>query len=809
MERKSKSGKTKKSLQFDPLEITESLGYKTYRKNGRNSWSKQDDNELRSLLNMALVELGYANGMDDIKSIQESELVCQKVSWEDIAARFKNSHRKPKELRKRWTSSLDPNLKRGKWDPDEDELLLKAYAKHGSHWLNVASEISGRTEDQCAKRYVEILGPSSEGRLRAWTLEEDLSLVSKVKSYGTKWRRISSELESRPSLTCRNRWRKIITSIVRGQAPPEIVEAVNENQDIDSLINNLRAKERERVANKRKGIKEEAESEDDDQKMEGQVADQEEFNALADTAKFTKEDPHNFPRVQQSLFNQEDPGFADDIPTTTKEEVHKSLAVDAFSPLFSHGNKTVSLDEVRSSQSPHLRQQIPYSSQSSDNTTEDKIGSAGRISSLDGRKSSTSLKDATPFGGTMKHHPSELTRSPIPATLDGSALIPKVYTKESSIHVRQNPGSDQRVPGTTFDPAISNGPHDLTKNFFNSSGQTDWKFTLKDGQGLSISSGSISNSVLVKELIEQAKKYSLKISLHQHIHHHYGGQNDSNCINTNSMEPITTLHPNPIAPDLSLGPSSAANDLFTSSHYYKASYGSISQQHDLFAQEPSYNSFDLDPSPQPNANKDFYPSQAVQHTHSPAGYPNRPGTTSSIGSHSTGNNEDAPDIGRNRVSHFNYLPSSVRPQLGSSDSTRAADLSRLLNPSPNNGSSKKKKKRTRSFPSEAGTASGFRDSAKPLPSSPASKHTRPADNRAGIGGFYEEEGSDFWEYLRSLAGRPTEEEKPYHPYGEGDYDILCSLFDGKIPEIRPSSFQSEVNRSPSSDGDFAIPFNPS
>ncbi|QLQ82269.1 hypothetical protein HG537_0H00300 [Torulaspora globosa] len=790
MEGKGKSGKTKKSLQFDPLDITESLGYKTYRKSGRNSWSKQDDNELRSLLNMALVELGYANGTDDIKSIQESEEACKKVSWEDIAARFKNSHRKPKELRKRWTSSLDPNLKRGKWDPDEDELLLKAYAKHGSHWLNVASEISGRTEDQCAKRYVEILGPSSEGRLRAWTLEEDLSLVSKVKSYGTKWRRISSELESRPSLTCRNRWRKIITSIVRGHAPPEIVQAVNENQDIDSLISSLRVKEREKRASKKRGVKAEQERGDHDQGIDGQESDQEECDPLADTAKFTKEDSRNFPQVQQPIFTQKDQGFADDTTTASKEEAHKSLSVDAFGSLFNHANKAVNHDEVRST---HLRQkQISYSSQSPDNTIEDKVGSNGRTNSLDSGKSSTSLKDATPFSGAMNHIPSELTRSPISTTLDGSALIPKVYTKESSIRISQNPGSGQRASATNFDPAISNASHDLTKHFLNNSGQTDWKFTLKDGQGLSISSGSISNSALVKELIEQAKKYSLKISLHQHIHHHYGGQNDSNCINTNSMEPIPTLQPNPIAADLSMEPSSTANDLFTGSHYYKASYGSISQHHDLFAQEPSYNSFNLDPSPPPNGNQDFYPNQAVQHTHSPSGYPNRPGTTSSIASHSTGNNEDVPDIGRNRVSHFNYLPSSVRPQLGSSDSTRAADLSRLLNPSPNGT---KKKKRTRSFPS--GTA------GKPPPSTPVSKD-------APV--LYEEEGPDFWEYLRSLAGNPTTQEDklhPYQPYGDRDYDILYNLFDNKIPDVQPNSTDNELKRSPASDNDSAIPFNPS
>lgn len=195
---------------------------------------------LRSLVNESAKELGYENGLEDVKTIQQSNHLSKCIAWDVLATRFKHTVRTSKDVRKRWTGSLDPNLKKGKWTQEEDEQLLKAYEEHGPHWLSISMDIPGRTEDQCAKRYIEVLGPGSKGRLREWTLEEDLNLISKVKAYGTKWRKISSEMEFRPSLTCRNRWRKIITMVVRGQASEVITKAIKENKNIDMTDGKLR-----------------------------------------------------------------------------------------------------------------------------------------------------------------------------------------------------------------------------------------------------------------------------------------------------------------------------------------------------------------------------------------------------------------------------------------------------------------------------------------------------------------------------------------------------------------------------------------
>jgi len=54
----------------------------------------------------------------------------------------------------------DLSLVRGRWTASEDAVLLEAVNKHGKRWFEVAKDLPGRTDDQCAKRYREALDPS-------------------------------------------------------------------------------------------------------------------------------------------------------------------------------------------------------------------------------------------------------------------------------------------------------------------------------------------------------------------------------------------------------------------------------------------------------------------------------------------------------------------------------------------------------------------------------------------------------------------------------------------------------------------------
>lgn len=163
----------------------------------RRLWTQEEDEKLRLLVSYWGDQCGR-NG-----------------HWVKISSHFDN--RTPKDCRKRWFHSLDPRHKRGRWTESEDRTLIEAYERLGPQWQRVAQLIPGRTDDQCAKRWSDVLDPSISMRLRDWDEEEDRKLLDLIEKYGTKWRVISKEMEGRTGLTCRNRWRKLVRMSEKAQ----------------------------------------------------------------------------------------------------------------------------------------------------------------------------------------------------------------------------------------------------------------------------------------------------------------------------------------------------------------------------------------------------------------------------------------------------------------------------------------------------------------------------------------------------------------------------------------------------------------
>ncbi|AET39092.1 Bas1p Ecym_4008 [Eremothecium cymbalariae DBVPG len=455
--------------QINPLDVTESLGFQTHRRGIRKPWSKKDDDILRKAVDECLVEMGYANGIVSITSIRESQMVCKKIPWEKVVLNFDTNVRKPKDVRKRWTSSLDPNLKKGRWTAEEDLLLLKSYEKHGAQWLKISQELAGRTEDQCAKRYIEVLDPSTKDRLRGWTLEEDLALISKVKIYGTKWRQISSEMESRPSLTCRNRWRKIITMIMRGKASDVITRAVESGRGMPTL-ESLRTTVLE-------------------QPDASKVSDGDTIQQLSQLQQATSPVPNpgscNPPVMQRAT----SPNIYDCEPLSRSET--PVFIQQALSPLGqtitkrSHDESTKKSTSINksASESPQLSSISPGLGYPGAGSPQLPFGHPSSLSTKMARPSSSSVGEAT-----------------------FSSIIPAASLLNTPTSVPGPPLNSATDPPRTRQP-------DYTA--------TDWKYSLKNHQDIAISSGDINSSTLVKELIECAKKHCLSISVHQHINNHY------------------------------------------------------------------------------------------------------------------------------------------------------------------------------------------------------------------------------------------------------------------------------------------------
>lgn len=103
-----------------------------------------------------------------------------------------------------------------KWTPDEDELLTEAVKRYGDkNWTAVASLLGSlRTGQQCLHRWQKTLNPSI--RRGRWEQEEDNLLAMAVKAYGAgNWRLIQKHVPGRTDVQCRERWVNILDPSVK------------------------------------------------------------------------------------------------------------------------------------------------------------------------------------------------------------------------------------------------------------------------------------------------------------------------------------------------------------------------------------------------------------------------------------------------------------------------------------------------------------------------------------------------------------------------------------------------------------------
>ncbi|KAG6785237.1 hypothetical protein POTOM_010967 [Populus tomentosa] len=53
-----------------------------------------------------------------------------------------------KSCRLRWANHLRPNLKKGSFTPEEENIIIELHAKHGNKWARMASQLPGRTDNE-------------------------------------------------------------------------------------------------------------------------------------------------------------------------------------------------------------------------------------------------------------------------------------------------------------------------------------------------------------------------------------------------------------------------------------------------------------------------------------------------------------------------------------------------------------------------------------------------------------------------------------------------------------------------------------
>ncbi|XP_072422131.1 snRNA-activating protein complex subunit 4 isoform X3 [Chiloscyllium punctatum] len=120
--------------------------------------------------------------------------------------------RNSSQLLYRWSKSLDPTVKRGPWTQAEDELLLKAVAKYGTReWFKIQEEVPGRVDAQCRGRFLNTLNHNlRKGR---WSPQEESEFRELLAKHGVgRWSKISAGLVGRTEAQCLHKW-KALTGI--------------------------------------------------------------------------------------------------------------------------------------------------------------------------------------------------------------------------------------------------------------------------------------------------------------------------------------------------------------------------------------------------------------------------------------------------------------------------------------------------------------------------------------------------------------------------------------------------------------------
>jgi len=117
-----------------------------------NKWTKEENQKLASL----------------VASYGEKK-------WKRISAEM-GGQKTGAQCAQHWKRVLSPEIRKGHWDENEEDLLLRLVVQYGSCWKKIAKKIPQRTDIQCRYQYLK----AKQSREVLWDAKEDESLIKKV-----------------------------------------------------------------------------------------------------------------------------------------------------------------------------------------------------------------------------------------------------------------------------------------------------------------------------------------------------------------------------------------------------------------------------------------------------------------------------------------------------------------------------------------------------------------------------------------------------------------------------------------------------
>ncbi|GLT48230.1 hypothetical protein SLA2020_218690 [Shorea laevis] len=165
-------------------------------------------------------------------------------NWKKIAECFKD--RTDVQCLHRWQKVLNPELIKGPWSKEEDEIIIELVKKFGpKKWSTIAQHLQGRIGKQCRERWHNHLNPAINKE--AWTQEEELALIHAHQIYGNRWAELSKFLPGRTDNAIKNHWNSSVKKKLDSYLASGLLDqlqfplVVNQNQHMPSSSSRLQS----------------------------------------------------------------------------------------------------------------------------------------------------------------------------------------------------------------------------------------------------------------------------------------------------------------------------------------------------------------------------------------------------------------------------------------------------------------------------------------------------------------------------------------------------------------------------------------